>query len=115
MSGQLDGRVGDSPLPGCGFYADAHAAVSATGWGEAIAAVVLAARVAARVADGEPPDRAAVRSLARMGERVQDPRGRGARGGLIVLDAAGRAGWAYTTPRMARAGWQEGEGVWTAL
>ncbi|HEX8298601.1 MAG TPA: isoaspartyl peptidase/L-asparaginase, partial [Rubricoccaceae bacterium] len=35
------GRVGDAPLVGSGFYADAHAALSATGWGEAIATVQL--------------------------------------------------------------------------
>jgi len=37
------GRVGDSPLVGCGCYADAEAgAVSCTGWGEAIMKIVMA-------------------------------------------------------------------------
>ena len=32
----LAGRVGDTPLPGCGFYAGPQAAVAATGIGEEI-------------------------------------------------------------------------------
>ncbi len=40
------GRVGDSPLIGCGTYADNETGgVSATGWGESIIKVVLAKRV----------------------------------------------------------------------
>src|SRR3989442_9973882 len=40
---KLPGRVGDSPLIGCGCYADAEAGgVSCTGWGEAIMKIVMA-------------------------------------------------------------------------
>src|SRR2546425_658747 len=40
---KLPGRVGDSPLIGCGCYADAEAGgVSWTGWGEAIMKIVIA-------------------------------------------------------------------------
>src|SRR6185369_15363363 len=40
---KLPGRVGDSPLIGCGCYADSQAgAVSSTGYGEAIMKVVMA-------------------------------------------------------------------------
>ena len=40
---KLPGRVGDSPLIGCGCYADSEAGgVSCTGYGEAIMKVVLA-------------------------------------------------------------------------
>jgi beta-aspartyl-peptidase (threonine type) len=35
------GRVGDSPLPGCGFWADREGAASSTGEGEKIARVLL--------------------------------------------------------------------------
>src|SRR5512141_2747884 len=41
------GRVGDSPLIGCGTYADnTLGAVSATGWGESLIKVVMAKTVA---------------------------------------------------------------------
>ncbi|HUV25275.1 MAG TPA: isoaspartyl peptidase/L-asparaginase [Methanomassiliicoccales archaeon] len=43
---KLPGRNGDSPLIGCGTYADdCTAGVSATGWGESIMKVTLARRV----------------------------------------------------------------------
>lgn len=46
------GRVGDSPIPGAGTWADRIAAISATGDGEAILRVALARGVAARIAAG---------------------------------------------------------------
>lgn len=113
------GRVGDSPLVGSGYYADADAAASATGWGEAIAAVLLCGRTVDAVAAGATPEAAASAGLQRMGRLVQGPGERGvagpATGGLIVLDRHGRGGWAFTTPRMARAGWRAGSDPWTLL
>lgn len=106
------GRVGDSPLPGAGFYATTGGAASATGWGEAIAAVVLSSRAVDALDDGAHPEQVARRGLTHMHESVTNPDGEGATGGLLLMDAEGRAGWAYTTPRMARAGWQQGEGAW---
>ena len=99
------GRVGDSPLPGCGYYADNQsAAVSATGHGEAIIRIQLArtaADLAARLAEQAPaeglfsvPGEAAIHIL---GERVAG------RGGLIMIDRAGRVGFAHNTPHLARA------------
>src|SRR5215208_5641231 len=52
LQGKARGRVGDSPLIGCGTYADARCAVSATGHGEAILRAVMAHDVAARLRDG---------------------------------------------------------------
>ncbi len=113
------GRVGDSPLVGSGFYADAEAAASATGWGEAIAAVLLSGRAVDAVAAGASPEAAAVAGLSRMRRDVRGPGERGtagpATGGLIVLDRHGRGGWAFTTPRMARGGWRSGGAPWTLL
>ncbi|MBM3129781.1 MAG: isoaspartyl peptidase/L-asparaginase [Chloroflexi bacterium] len=92
------GRVGDSPLIGAGVYADnARGGASSTGWGEAITRVVLAKyAVDALVDDRDPRDiaRAAIEHLAR---RV------GGTGGIIIADARGRIGFAFNTPRMARA------------
>jgi beta-aspartyl-peptidase (threonine type) len=100
------GRVGDSPLPGAGFYATTGGAASATGWGEAIAAVVLSSRAVGALDDNTSPEEVARRRLRHMHTSVANPEGEGATGGLLLLDADGRGAWAYTTPRMARAGWQ---------
>jgi len=106
------GRVGDSPLPGAGFYATAAGAAGATGWGEAIAAVVLSSRAVQDLEPNTHPETVARQELAHMHRSVANPNGEGATGGLLLLAADGRAGWAYSTPRMARGGWQEGKGCW---
>jgi beta-aspartyl-peptidase (threonine type) len=103
------GRVGDSPLPGAGFYADDHVAVSATGWGEAIAAVGLAREVRERVRNGATAEGAARGALTRMRDCVDSPDGEGATGGCIVV-TPGDAAHAFTTPRMAR-GWIDADGA----
>jgi beta-aspartyl-peptidase (threonine type) len=60
------GRVGDSPIPGAGTWADGVAAISATGDGEAILRVALARGVAARVAAGLELRAAAHEALAEL-------------------------------------------------
>lgn len=109
------GRVGDTPLPGAGFYATPHAAASATGWGEAIATVLLTGRAVESVAAGLDPEGAARAQLRRMHLQVKNRDGEGAAGGLIVLDRDGRGAWAFSTPRMARAGWAEGGEGWIEI
>ncbi len=109
------GRVGDSPLPGAGYYANEHAAVSSTGWGEAIAAMLLAGRAVDGVAAGQSPEDAVCERLRAMHQRIKNREGDGAAGGLILLDRHGRGAWAFTTPRMARGGWCEGGAVWVAV
>ena len=106
------GRVGDSPLPGSGFYATGAGAAGATGWGEAISAVVLSSRAVLGLKEDTHPEAVARRRLAQMHEAVTNPEGTGATGGLLLMAADGRAAWAYSTPRMARGGWAEGEGGW---
>lgn len=97
------GRVGDSPLPGSGFYADDHVAVSASGWGEAIATVGLARTVREFVVDGATAESAARKALSHLFEQVQSPDGAGATAGCIVVTDH-EAAYAFTTPRMAL-GW----------
>jgi L-asparaginase / beta-aspartyl-peptidase len=94
---KLPGRVGDSPLIGCGCYADGETgAVSSTGFGEAIMKVVLAKTACdfLRPAGSNPmrAAQAAVQLLTRRGKGT---------GGLILLDKNGAPGYAFTTPRMA--------------
>lgn len=94
---KLPGRIGDSPLVGCGTYADDRAAaVSCTGDGEGIIRVVLAKHVSDRVAAGASVEEAA-RSGIRELERIE------AQGGLIVVDGSGRLAMACNAPRMSRA------------
>lgn len=101
------GRVGDSPLPGCGYYADnLSAAVSSTGHGESIIKIQLA-RTAADFAftlasagaatDRYYAKRAAQAAVDTLYHRVQGL------GGLIMIDSMGRIGFAYNTPNMAYA------------
>src|SRR5467141_2306310 len=110
---KMPGRVGDSPLIGCGCYADVEAGgVSCTGWGEAIMMIVMAktavdllrsAFVGARHAVPTPSgDVAPVtpQGLAAACIRLLAERAHG-RGGLILLDREGRPGFAFNTPRMA--------------
>jgi len=90
------GRLGDSSLIGCGCYADNQsAAVSTTGWGEPIMKLVLAKWAADRVASGNMPQWVADEAMNYLKDRV------GGHGGIILLDAQGRLGISYNTPRMA--------------
>jgi beta-aspartyl-peptidase (threonine type) len=88
LAGTLPGRIGDSPLPGCGFYADdGIGAVTFSGDGEAIARTMLAARVVGRLEAGEEPHYAhALAVLERTGGEA----------GGIALDRQGRVGWAHS-------------------
>ena len=51
----LRGRVGDTPLIGCGFYAGEYGAVAATGLGEEIIRRMLSLRIYERLAAGDDP------------------------------------------------------------
>jgi beta-aspartyl-peptidase (threonine type) len=64
--GKRSGRVGDSPIPGAGTWADRACAVSATGDGEAILRVALARGIAARIAAGRTLGDAAAEALAEL-------------------------------------------------
>jgi beta-aspartyl-peptidase (threonine type) len=120
---KLPGRVGDSPLIGCGCYADSEAgAVSCTGYGEAIMKIVMAKTAAdllrdsqhapATSADVSPNDFA----MASACEAVQIlVRRTKATGGLILLDRDGNPGWAFNTPRMAYGYVQHGGSLVTAV
>jgi beta-aspartyl-peptidase (threonine type) len=92
------GRVGDAPIIGAGTYADdAEAAASSTGLGEAILKVTMARAACGFVRDGKSPRAAASAAVGLLRERAHGD------GGIIVAGPDGRLGWAYNTPRMARA------------
>jgi beta-aspartyl-peptidase (threonine type) len=95
---KLQGRVGDSPLIGCGCYADdLSAGASATGWGESIMKVVLSKAACDYSTLGQAAQAAAERAIGMLADRAQGL------GGLIVIDRSGQIGVAFNTPRMARA------------
>ncbi len=108
--GKGRGRVGDSPVPGAGTWADnATCAVSATGDGEAFLLTAFAHEVDARVrllgAGLMEACQAALEVVTR----------RNATGGCIALMSDGRLAMPFTSPGMLR-GWVDGEGtVRTAL
>jgi beta-aspartyl-peptidase (threonine type) len=102
---QMPGRVGDSPLVGCGAYADdATAGVSATGAGEALMKVVISKQVCDYVAAGMTAQQACAAAIALLGRRFP-----GAGGGLIAIDRDGRLGVAFDTPAMPYA-WVDAAG-----
>ncbi len=93
------GRIGDSPLIGCGTYCDnAVGGVSTTGWGEGMIKVVMAKTVVDAIErNGGDPQAAAEDGVAHLKRKVDGL------GGVIALSRDGRIGCAYNTPRMARA------------
>jgi len=102
-AGKRPGRVGDSPIPGAGNFANAQAAVSATGWGEMMLRYVTARDVAGRIASGAPPQRALRDALDDMARRFGEPIG------AIALDAQGSLGVVHGTEAMPHAWRRSGE------
>jgi L-asparaginase/beta-aspartyl-peptidase (threonine type) len=81
----LMGRVGDSPLPGCGLYAGPAGAVTVTGEGEEIIRRMLSRWIYDRLAAGVAPEVACREGVALFPEDVQV-------GAIAVTDDAyGRA------------------------
>jgi L-asparaginase / beta-aspartyl-peptidase len=93
------GRVGDSPLIGCGSYADnSIGGVSTTGWGEAMIKVVMAKTVIDLMDVHHDSVETAVRAGIELLHKKVD-----GFGGVIAMNAKGEFGIAFNTPRMARA------------
>jgi beta-aspartyl-peptidase (threonine type) len=94
LSGKRPGRLGDCPLPGCGFYADDKVGgVAFSGDGESIARTLLAARAMQWL--GEAGPQAALARALKLLDRV------GGEAGGISLDASGRFGCAHTSEHFA--------------
>ena len=94
------GRVGDSPLVGCGFYADEYAAVSCTGDGEDFVRLLIAKRAADVVGNskgGQTAREAAEAAIAVLGAKSTGT------GGMIVVDRKGNVGFAWNSRNMSHA------------
>ena len=94
---KLVGRVGDTPLPGCGTYASTFAAASATGTGEYVIRALATRQISDNVEKGM--------SLQASIGAVLDAMGRDfdADVGFIGIDASGNAVGAHRTPHMPHA------------
>jgi L-asparaginase / beta-aspartyl-peptidase len=93
---KMPGRVGDSPLVGCGTYADNQTAgVSVTGYGESIMKVTLARRVCGNIEKGLGITTAAEEAISYLGNRVNGL------GGVVVIDRKGNWTHHFNTPHMA--------------
>jgi beta-aspartyl-peptidase (threonine type) len=91
------GRVGDVPQVGGGFYATEHAAVSATGAGEAIARFGLARHVADAIESGEDSQTATDREMEAFDEQTGDV------AGVIAIDREGETGESFNSDSMQTA------------
>lgn len=94
MFGKLPGRVGDSPLIGCGNYADAFGAASGTGHGEAFIRLVLAKRAVGYIESGQSALDAARQAIADLEAKLQSS------GGVILIDRHGAVGYARNATHM---------------
>jgi beta-aspartyl-peptidase (threonine type) len=96
--GKRSGRIGDTPLPGAGTFADdAAGACSATGSGEHILRFGLARHACDLMRAGVPAMHAAEAAIAAFGARVQG------RAGLVLVSTRGEAGIARNTETMSYA------------
>jgi beta-aspartyl-peptidase (threonine type) len=95
MVGKRSGRVGDTPVPGCGYFADDQLAGAAcTGEGEGILRLGLARRAVEFARQNAAQD-AAWLAIRELEDRV------GGKGGVVLIARDGSLGWAFNTPSMA--------------
>lgn len=98
LLGKMQGRVGDSPLPGAGVWADARVAVSCTGQGEYFIKAAIAADISARMRYGDY-------SLSDAAQGAIDDMGvQGGYGGVIALGTSGIPVFPFNSQGMRR-GW----------
>jgi len=91
------GRIGDSPLIGCGTYADDRScAVSCTGAGELFIRAAAAHEVGALVRLNGAALQDAVDAV------LKDVEALGGKGGMIAVSPAGDCAWGFTTRGMYR-------------
>jgi beta-aspartyl-peptidase (threonine type) len=107
------GRVGDSPLPGSGYWAQKGVgAVVATGVGEYIMRTLLSSRAISRMASGLDVKEAVELEIQQLSAQFGE-----GKGGLIAIDKDGNIGYAFDTQGMGRAFYKSGDksptvGIW---
>lgn len=94
LSGVRPGRVGDSPIPGCGLYAEnGVGGVAFSGDGESILRLALAGRLMhdLRAFSAHKAARRAIGQMSRVGGEA----------GVIVIDGQGRPSFAHNSQNFA--------------
>lgn len=95
---KLPGRIGDSPLIGCGTYADNQVgACSATGVGEIAIRLVLAKTVCNYMENKRTAQEAVEIAIRLVNERLPDMYNHM---GLVAVDVHGRIGAAHNSPNL---------------
>ena len=96
--GKLPGRIGDSPIPGAGFYADDRfGGVCGTGVGEAFIRLGLARLMVVELQHGMEAAAVAAGAIDLLGQALQ------AAGGVIVIGREGAPQAAFNTQAMPHA------------
>lgn len=94
LSGKMDGRIGDSPLLGCGTFANNLAGCSLTGHGETIAKLGLSRSIVEEITGGCCPEDALKLNIDSMYRKTSRE------SGGIVLKKNGCWSAHFTTPKM---------------
>jgi beta-aspartyl-peptidase (threonine type) len=94
-TGKLPGRIGDSPIPGAGFYVDDRfGGACGTGLGEAFIRLGLAHLMVIELEHGMDGEAVATGAVAYLGRKL------GASGGVILIPRDGSPHAAFNTPAM---------------
>jgi isoaspartyl peptidase/L-asparaginase-like protein (Ntn-hydrolase superfamily) len=110
LAWKIAGRVGDSPLVGCGVYADDNVgAASATGDGDLMTNYCTSISIVYEMARGASPQDACVELLRHMVKT--DPRNREGYACVIAINNRGEVGAAsmHTSHRLKYALWRNSE------
>ncbi|ACB40348.1 isoaspartyl peptidase/L-asparaginase [Pyrobaculum neutrophilum] len=105
------GRVGDSPIPGAGYWAEnGVGAFSATGLGEAILMSHLCLRARDALVEMGDVAKAVERAVGQITEAYGSDTA-----GIIAVDARGNTAYAFNTKAMARGWGRPGEPIYAEL